>query len=227
MELNRIERRALLAASALVVLGAAVRVGIGPGEATWAWRSGSPTGAGLDSTRARVEREIARAERIATPLADGETIDPNIAPDEELQRLPGIGPGKARAIIRARQTASFQSAEDLVRVPGVGPATVERLRPYLRFGEGSPEDSSRVASPAAQPVSTPAVRRPPGNAALDLNEAGAAELEALPGLGPARAAAIVAYRVRHGPFGAIEDLTAVPGIGPVLLKQLRPYLRVR
>lgn len=227
MELNRIERRALLAASALVVLGAAVRVGIGPGEATWAWRSDAPAGGALDSTRARVEREIARAERIATPLADGETLDPNVAPDEELQRLPGIGPGKARAIIAARQTASFRSAEELVRVPGLGPATVARLRPYLRFPDGSREDGPLAAPPTGRPSASQVAGRPGGAAFLDLNEAGAAELEALPGLGPVRAAAIVTYRTRHGPFAAVEDLTAVPGIGPTLLKRLRPYLRVR
>ncbi len=38
MELNQIERRALLIASVLLVLGVAVRIGAGPSEATWAWK---------------------------------------------------------------------------------------------------------------------------------------------------------------------------------------------
>ncbi len=62
---------------------------------------------------------------------------------------------------------------------------------------------------------------------LDPDRASAAELEALPGLGPARAAAIVAERERGGPYaqiGAIER--RVRGIGPATLGQVAPQLRV-
>jgi competence protein ComEA len=48
---------------------------------------------------------------------------------------------------------------------------------------------------------------------IDLNRASAAELEALPGIGPAKAAAIVGHRDEHGPFGEPGDLRAVTGIG--------------
>lgn len=49
---------------------------------------------------------------------------------------------------------------------------------------------------------------------LPLNRASAEDLELLPGIGPVRAAAIVAYRERHGPFGDPADLQRVHGIGP-------------
>lgn len=52
---------------------------------------------------------------------------------------------------------------------------------------------------------------------IDLNSASAAELETLPGIGPATAAAIVDDRDRHGPFAAVSDLERVPGIGPAKL----------
>jgi len=49
---------------------------------------------------------------------------------------------------------------------------------------------------------------------LDINTASAAELRAIDGIGPSKAAAIIAYRDEHGAFGSIHELTRVPGIGP-------------
>lgn len=49
---------------------------------------------------------------------------------------------------------------------------------------------------------------------LDLNRASAGDLAALPGIGPARARHIAAWRARHGRFQRVEELAAVPGIGP-------------
>jgi competence protein ComEA len=56
---------------------------------------------------------------------------------------------------------------------------------------------------------------------VDLNQASAGELEALPGIGPATAAAIVEYRTQSGPFGGVDDLLDVPGIGPAKLDAIR------
>ncbi|MBN2492739.1 MAG: helix-hairpin-helix domain-containing protein [Planctomycetes bacterium] len=49
-------------------------------------------------------------------------------------------------------------------------------------------------------------------------------LVALPGVGPQRAAAIVADRAARGPFRDARDLTRVPGIGPALVRKLAPHL---
>jgi competence protein ComEA len=61
---------------------------------------------------------------------------------------------------------------------------------------------------------------------LDVNLASAAELERLPGVGPALAARIVEARTRDGPFGSVDDLRRVRGVGGVTLERLRPRLAV-
>lgn len=62
--------------------------------------------------------------------------------------------------------------------------------------------------------------------ALDLNQADQPALEHLPGIGPAKAKAILQYRAAHGPFASVEALDAVPGIGPKLMERLRPEVRI-
>lgn len=59
---------------------------------------------------------------------------------------------------------------------------------------------------------------------LELNTASVADLEALPGIGPALAQAIVTYRTTYGPFKKIDDLLQVSGIGSTKLENLRPHL---
>lgn len=63
-------------------------------------------------------------------------------------------------------------------------------------------------------------------AVVDLNAATADQLDALPGVGPATATAILAYREANGPFRSVDDLLEVRGIGEAKLEQLRPLVRV-
>lgn len=60
-------------------------------------------------------------------------------------------------------------------------------------------------------------------ATIDLNREGLGGLQALPGIGAARAEAIILDRVRHGPFRAIEDLDRVDGVGSTTIDVLRPF----
>lgn len=235
-ELNRTERRALLLGSLLIVVGAAARAGLGPGPAAYSWRAapgggGETTPGGLEAARSGAEAALAREERARTPLAPGEGVDPNRAPEEELRRLPGIGPARARAIAEARKEAAFRSADDLLRVPGIGPVVLERLADHLALPEaaGVPGDGGGRAGGSAGAGGTgPAPRPPPGTAGrLDLNRAGPEELESLPGIGPARARQIVLTRHRLGGFRSMEELLQVPGIGPRTLERLEAVARVR
>jgi competence protein ComEA len=56
---------------------------------------------------------------------------------------------------------------------------------------------------------------------IHLNTATLEQLDALPGVGPVTAQKILAYRQEHGAFGAVEELDAIPGIGPARLDELR------
>lgn len=94
-------------------------------------------------------------------------------------------------------------------------------------------DGQRIYLPAVgevDPATVPSGATPVevgGSAGpLDLNTATAVDLESLPGVGPATAAAIVDDRVRHGPFAAVDDLDRVPGIGPAKLASLRDLVTV-
>ena len=58
-------------------------------------------------------------------------------------------------------------------------------------------------------------------AAVNINTASSAELEALPGIGPAKAKSIVEYRQKNGAFKSVEELKNVKGIGDAVLNKLR------
>lgn len=63
-------------------------------------------------------------------------------------------------------------------------------------------------------------------ALVDINTASAAQLDTLPGIGPSKAAAIIAYRQEHGPFYASADIQKVKGIGPATYATLASLITV-
>ena len=61
-------------------------------------------------------------------------------------------------------------------------------------------------------------------AAVNINTASKEELTSIKGVGDKRAQDIIDYRTKNGPFKSIDDLEKVPGVGPGLMKQIRPQL---
>lgn len=99
-----------------------------------------------------------------------------------------------------------------VYVPRVGEADA----PEVVDPDGGPAPPAGPSASGEQPQAGP----------VDLNVATEAELDALPGVGPAIAAAIVAFREENGGFASVDDLLDVRGIGDAKMAELRPLVTV-
>ncbi|MBI4871278.1 MAG: helix-hairpin-helix domain-containing protein [Candidatus Riflebacteria bacterium] len=155
----------------------------------------------------------------------------------------------ADAILTDRaERGDFRSAGELSRVRGVGPKLVERLRGQLECrptgaaasGGGGAQRPPAPESPHRPGAPVVRAQRPtgprsgaaagPGTTAppvLDLNSADVEELTALPGIGPVLAARIVAHRVRHGPFRTFSELKRIKGLSGRRGETLRPFVQVK
>jgi competence protein ComEA len=97
---------------------------------------------------------------------------------------------------------------------------VDGQRVYVpRPGEPPPVAVAVSGSSGGTGAATPA-------APIDLNQATSEQLDSLPGVGPATAAAIVSYREKHGPFRSVNGLLDVPGIGDAKLNALKDLVTV-
>lgn len=90
----------------------------------------------------------------------------------------------------------------------------------------TPEMGSSVVSEAAEPGVASSQNPSAATGLVDLNAATAEQLDALPGVGPVTAAAILAWRDANGRFSSVDQLGDVDGIGPARLEKLRALVRV-
>lgn len=159
----------------------------------------------------------------AASAQGGNGLDLNSASSEELQRLPGIGPVRADAIIRERETnGPFRTPDDLQRVSGIGPGILAQLCHLVRVGEERGCPPSDPMLPGSESAESGAPATP-----VNINLATEAELMVLPRIGPTRAAAMLQARESGGPFTSVEDLERVSGIGPATVEGLRPWVATR
>lgn len=92
--------------------------------------------------------------------------------------------------------------------------------PTLEEAADLPDQAGSAAAPAGG--GSPADVR----GVVDINRADATTLDALPGIGPALAGRIVAWRESNGPFETVDDLASVSGIGPATVEKLRDSVTV-
>jgi len=129
----------------------------------------------------------------------------------------------ADALVAAGGTSAEADVEQLNLAARV--ADGERI--YVpRKGETPPAVASGAVPGGAAAGSGGGGKAAPAGGPVDLNTATAAQLEALPGVGPATSTAILAYRTSHGRFRSVTELLEVPGIGPAKLEALRPLVKV-
>lgn len=103
----------------------------------------------------------------ARDLQPGETVNINTADAATLERLPGIGPSLARAIVDWRaQNGNFAEAEDVMNVPNIGPRRYETMRMFLtteaigREGEVKRQSGTDRQSETLEPVKAPVKKQP-------------------------------------------------------------------
>jgi competence protein ComEA len=102
-------------------------------------------------------------------------------------------------------------------VVGIAPPSGQPTVLGSSVGAGSADPGTATAS--GSPAPTPA-------GPVNLNTATVQQLDALPGVGPVTAAAIVAWRDAHSKFSSVDQLGEVDGIGPARLEKLRALVRV-
>jgi DNA uptake protein ComE-like DNA-binding protein len=140
----------------------------------------------------------------------------------------------------AKRAVSKRAAHDTSTIGGVAsvpPSFARPDRPYDHTPYGTPSArmgfpppdpridtdarGQRAASPA--PITTSGAKKLPATP-IDLDTANQQQIESLPRIGPAFAKRIVANRDSLGPFGSIEGLKRVKGMGKATLAQLAPLV---
>ena len=116
-------------------------------------------------------------------------------------------------------------ADALSKAGGAGAdALLDDLNLAGRLADGQKVMVPRQVLTQAQSAGQPAA--PASSALVNLNTATTEQLDTLPGVGPAMAAKIVAYREKNGPFSAVDELDDVSGIGPSKLEALRDLVTI-
>jgi len=174
------------------------------------------------------------AEEAAQSMASMAAIDINTADQKTLEALPGIGKSSAKAIIAGRP---YKSVDDLKKVKGISESKFKAIKDKVTVGAAAAATAapSAPAAPAAaatkasssqkeaaEKASKSASKLAPGQR-VNINSASKEELEALPGIGPAKAQAIIDGR----PYAATEDIMKIKGIKQGIYNKIKDNISVR
>ena len=207
MEAKALRRAAVIAAAAIACLGLVFTLGFFIGR-------------GTGGTEVRVY--VQNSEGVYTPAQTESPPEPTEAP---MQRSLPEEPAQTSTagLAAASKTPSTTSGFRLIETekPPADTSVVSRAdAPAETAASGTTEAKTM----AAAETTTAAKSTTPG--VININTASQSQLETLPGIGPVKAAAIVAYRQEHGAFKSVEDLVKVSGIGKKTLENIRDQITV-
>src|SRR6202166_750654 len=111
-------------------------------------------------------------------------------------------------------------------VPPLGAETGANTRRSAQCASPRRRRSAKRGSRFSESRARSAAAKSESGGSVDLNSAAVEELEALPGVGPHLAERIVVFRERNGPFASLDELGDVNGVSPRLLEELAPYVSV-
>jgi competence protein ComEA len=161
-------------------------------------------------------------------------VDLNSASQKELETLPGVGAATAKKITANRP---YKSVDELSKA-GLSAKSIDKIRPLVTVGSAAPAKevatkapappaAAKVTSEKAAPSSgkqapTAPAKLAPGEK-VNINTASQQQLEALPGIGPAKAKAIIGGR----PYEKIEDIMKVKGIKEGVFNKIKDLITVK
>ena len=189
---------------------------------------------------------FAQAKKAVEQKAIAALVDINSASQKELEELKGVGPATAKKIIDGRP---YKSVNDLSKA-GLSAKAIESVKPFVTVGKApaaavkdaakpvkeAQKEVKSAATAAAKDVAKPAkeAQKEAKSAAksasaavqgakVNINTADKAALDALPGIGPVKAQAIIDGR----PYKTIEDVMKVSGIKEKVFEKIKDMITVR
>ncbi|HPQ20027.1 MAG TPA: ComEA family DNA-binding protein [bacterium] len=188
-------------------------------------------------TFGKIDKKILKEKLAIT--ADGK-INLNLATEEDLVKVEGIGPGTAKKIIKYREEhKKFKSVEELREVPGIGQKKFEQISKYLTVTRGGltkedylkrkdrAEKEKEKKEKIKESSGLSEKKKSKKGDKININNATVEELTTLPKIGPSAAKRIIEYRKENGRFRRIEDIMNVPGIGIATFERIKDEISVR